>query len=62
MTKIRCGRQDLHDEIRSGILPLDDLDSKIVAILDKSPFESAHSIAERLLIAYCLFDNAIAFA
>jgi hypothetical protein len=41
----------LHDEIRSGQRPLDDLDSKILAILEKSPFESSHSIAERLFIA-----------
>jgi hypothetical protein len=51
ITEIRRGRQDLHDEIRSGRLPLDDLDGKILVILDKSPFESTHSIAKRLLIA-----------
>jgi hypothetical protein len=52
ITEIRRGRQDLHDEIRSGRLPLDDLDGKILAILDKSPFESAHSISERLFVIY----------
>jgi hypothetical protein len=31
---------------------LDDLDAKILAILDKSPFESARSIAETLGIAH----------
>jgi hypothetical protein len=51
IAEILRGHQDLHDEIRSGRLPLDDLDSKISAILKKSPFESSHSIAERLLIA-----------
>jgi hypothetical protein len=45
------GRQDLHGEIRSGRLPLDDFDGKILAILDKSPFELAYSIAERLFVA-----------
>jgi hypothetical protein len=50
ITEIRRGRQDLHNEIRSGLPPLDDLDSKILAILEKSPFESSHSIAERLLV------------
>jgi hypothetical protein len=30
--------------------PLDDLRSKILAILDKSPFESSRSIAQRLAI------------
>jgi hypothetical protein len=54
ITEIRRGRQDLHDEIRSRRPPLDDLDGKILAILDKSPFESAHSIAERLLIAHSI--------
>jgi hypothetical protein len=51
IAEIRRGRQDLHDEIHSGRAPLDDLDGKFLAILDKSPFESAHSMAERLLLA-----------
>jgi hypothetical protein len=52
ITEIRRGRQDLHDEIRSRRAPLDDLDGKILAILDKSPFELVYSMAERLLLAY----------
>jgi hypothetical protein len=44
-------RQDLHDEIRTGRPPLDDLDAKILTILDKSPFESANSIADTLGVA-----------
>jgi hypothetical protein len=47
ITEVRFGRQDLHDDIRTGRRPLDDRDAKIWAILDKSPFESACSIAER---------------
>jgi hypothetical protein len=46
------GRQELHDEICTGRPPLDDLDAKIMAILDKSLFESACSIAETLDIVY----------
>jgi hypothetical protein len=52
IAEIWRGRQDLHDEMRSGGHPLDGLDNKILAILDKSPFESAHSIAERLFVAH----------
>jgi hypothetical protein len=51
ITEIRCGRQDLHEEIRSGRPHLDDLDSKNLEILEKSPFESSHSIAVRLFVA-----------
>jgi hypothetical protein len=46
------GRQDLHDEIRTRKPPLDGLDAKTLAILDKSPFESASSITETLRIVY----------
>jgi hypothetical protein len=46
------GLKDLHDEIRPGRPPLDDLDAKILATFDKSLFESAYSIAEKLIIAY----------
>jgi hypothetical protein len=48
----RFGRQDFHDEIRTRRLLLDDLDAEILAILDKSPFESTRSIAETLNIAH----------
>jgi hypothetical protein len=52
ITEICRGREHLHDEIRGGRHPLDDLDGKKLAISDKSPFESVHSIAERPFIAY----------
>jgi hypothetical protein len=52
ITEIRLDRQDLHDEIRTRKSLLDDLDAKILAILNKSPFQSDHSIAERLLVAH----------
>jgi hypothetical protein len=51
-TEIWLGRQDLHDEIRTGRSPLHDLDAKIRDISDKSLFESARSIAKTLRIAY----------
>jgi hypothetical protein len=50
IVEIRDGLQDLDDEIRSRRPPLDGRDSKILAILDKSPFESSRSIAERLAV------------
>jgi hypothetical protein len=50
IAEIRHGRQDLRDEIRSRRPSLYDLDSKILAILDKSPVESSRSIAERLIV------------
>jgi hypothetical protein len=67
ITEARFGLQDLHDEIRTGKPPLDDLDTKILVILDKSPFEfeSVHSIAERLLVAHLIvllhLHNSIGF-
>jgi hypothetical protein len=53
IAETRLGRQDLHDKICTGRSLLDDLNAKILVILDKSlfEFESSHSIAERLLIA-----------
>jgi hypothetical protein len=52
ITEIRLDRRDLHDEIRARRPSLDDLDAKILAILDISQFKLAHSISERLIIAY----------
>jgi hypothetical protein len=52
IAEVRFGRQNLRDKIRTGRPSLDDLDAKILAILDKSPFESARSIAEILRIVH----------
>jgi hypothetical protein len=49
---MRRGCHDLHDEIRSGKRPLDNLDGKILALSNKYPFESAHPITERLIVAH----------
>jgi hypothetical protein len=51
IAQIWFGRQDLHDEIRPGQSPLDDLDAKNLARRDKLPFESAHSISKTLHVA-----------
>jgi hypothetical protein len=47
---VRCGRQDFHYENRMGRHPLDDLDAKILAILDKSPFESTQSRVQTVYV------------
>jgi hypothetical protein len=52
IAEIARGRQDLHDKIRTGIPPLDDLDAEILAVLDKSPSKSAHSTIGTPCIAY----------
>jgi hypothetical protein len=39
--EVRRGRQDVHDENCMGRPPFDDLDAKILDILDKSPVKSA---------------------
>jgi hypothetical protein len=43
-----CGRQNLRDNPRSGRLPIDHLDAKIITNLEKERFSSAHSLAEAL--------------
>jgi hypothetical protein len=46
------GRQDLHDDLRLGRSPLNDFNAEILATLNTSPFESAQSIAETLLVGH----------
>jgi hypothetical protein len=55
--EVRFGRQDLHDEIRTGRPALHDLDAKILVILNKYPFESALSIGERLHVSHATVLN-----
>jgi hypothetical protein len=50
ITEALLDRQDLHEEIRIRIPTLDDLDAKILAILDKSPFKSPRLRVETLRI------------
>jgi hypothetical protein len=54
---VRFGRQDLHNEIRTRRPLLDDVDAKFLVILNKSPFESARSIAERLRVSHAIMLN-----
>jgi hypothetical protein len=43
---IRQGREDLHDDPRSGRLHIDFIGIKILSALEKEPFHSAHLLAE----------------
>jgi hypothetical protein len=43
-----CGRQNLHDDPRSGRIPIDHLDATIIGCLERELFFSAHSLAEAL--------------
>jgi hypothetical protein len=52
---VQQGREDLHDEVRSGRPPIDFLSIRILALLDKQPFGSAYLIAE----ARCVFYSPI---
>jgi hypothetical protein len=43
-----CGHQNLHADTRSREPPIDDLDAKIIAWLEREPFSSAYLLAEAL--------------
>jgi hypothetical protein len=48
--EIQGGREDPHDGNRSGRPALDYIDTKIISILEKAPFESARSSAQVLSV------------
>jgi hypothetical protein len=52
--QVRQGREDLHDEVRSGKPPIDFLDIRILALLDKQPFHLASSTAEALCVSHLI--------
>jgi hypothetical protein len=43
-----CGRENLHDDLRSRRPPIDHVDAKIIACSEREPFSSACSLAEAL--------------
>jgi hypothetical protein len=43
-----CERQGLHNDLRSGIPPIDHSNAKIIACLEREPFSSAPSLVEAL--------------
>jgi hypothetical protein len=49
---IRQGREDLHDNPRSGRPPIDFTDTKILSALEREPFHSAHSLTEVMGVSY----------
>jgi hypothetical protein len=51
---VRQGREDLHDEVRSGRPPIDFLDIRILASLDEQPFHSAYSIVKALCVSHTI--------
>jgi hypothetical protein len=50
--EVRRGWEDRHDEHRPGRPPINYLDTAILRIIGKSPFESARSIAHTLKISH----------
>jgi hypothetical protein len=65
--EIQCGREDLQDEDRSGRPALDCIGIKIISILEKTPFGSAHSITQipnfvvewKMIVVYSLKFRSI---
>jgi hypothetical protein len=49
---IRQGREDIHDDPRSGHPPTDLVDTKILSTLKRRPFHSAYSLVEILSVSY----------
>jgi len=46
--ELKLGREDLHDQGGPGRPPLDDVDAKILALLQKEPYSSVRTLSESL--------------
>jgi hypothetical protein len=51
---VRQGRKGVYHEVRCGRLPIDFLDIRILALLDKQLFHSAYSIAEAREVSHSI--------
>jgi hypothetical protein len=49
---IRHGREDVHDDPRSGCEPIDFIDPRISSVLERELFRSAHSLGEIVIVSY----------
>jgi hypothetical protein len=52
ITELPRGREDLHDEPRTGRLSTENLPTKIQELFDENPFESEQSMAEIIQVSH----------
>jgi AraC-like DNA-binding protein len=49
--QVKLGRTTMEDQVKSGSLPLDDIDGRILACISREPFFTVRSIAQVLGLA-----------